>query len=346
MTPIAAAREQNVAAEQPTVSQKPRQGGPPQRQGGPPAKPREPEKTKPQGPPAKPPKPQGPPAKPSKPQGPPQRTPPAARPAPPRPEPQRPQPKKPQAVPPQSSRPQQPQRQQPPARPPQRPQQARPQQPPQPQRAQPQAQPRQERRLAQPEQQRRISEQQQRLTQYSVQLDQARRVAEQRASQLQQAHRSAQYSFQEQYIAGLNDQRQRLNTYVTYNYYNDPYFYTPPTYRYLRAGRYYETNEYGARVLREAVNDGYEQGFRAGVADRQDGWRFDYRNSYAYQDANYGYVGFYVDRVEYNYYFREGFRRGYEDGYYSRSRYGVRLNGKAAIAAGILSIILGLKSLR
>jgi hypothetical protein len=249
-------------------------------------------------------------------------------------------------VPPQSSRPQQPQRQQPPARPPQRPQPARPQQAPQPQRAQPQAQPRQERRLTQPEQQRRITEQQQRLTQYSVQLDQERRVAEQRASQLQQAHRSAQYTFQQQYIAGLNDQRQRLNTYVTYNYYNDPYFYTPPTYRYLRAGRYYETNEYGARVLREAVNDGYEQGFRAGVADRQDGWRFDYRNSYAYQDANYGYVGFYVDRVEYNYYFREGFRRGYEDGYYSRSRYGVRLNGKAAIAAGILSIILGLKSLR
>ena len=48
---------------------------------------------------------------------------------------------------------------------------------------------------------------------------------------------------------------------------------------------------------------------------------------YAYQDANYGYNGYYVDQDDYNYYFREGFRRGYEDGYYSRYQYGSYSNG-------------------
>jgi hypothetical protein len=31
-------------------------------------------------------------------------------------------------------------------------------------------------------------------------------------------------------------------------------------------GRYYEMNQYGANLLREAVNYGYEQGFKAGRA--------------------------------------------------------------------------------
>ena len=35
-------------------------------------------------------------------------------------------------------------------------------------------------------------------------------------------------------------------------------------------GRYYETNQYGADLLRQAVNYGYDQGVRAGQADRQD----------------------------------------------------------------------------
>ena len=55
-----------------------------------------------------------------------------------------------------------------------------------------------------------------------------------------------------------------------HDYDNDPYFYTDSNYRYYRDGRYYETNQYGANLLREAVNYGYEQGFQAGRADRQD----------------------------------------------------------------------------
>ena len=71
---------------------------------------------------------------------------------------------------------------------------------------------------------------------------------------------------------------------TTYN--NDPYFYTAPIYRYRRGGTYYETNQYGADLLRQAVNNGYQEGFRAGVADREDRWRSDYQNSYAYEDAD------------------------------------------------------------
>ena len=44
----------------------------------------------------------------------------------------------------------------------------------------------------------------------------------------------------------------------------------------------------------------------------------DYRDSYAYRDANYGSSGYYLAQVDYNYYFREGFQRGYEDGFSSR----------------------------
>ena len=74
-----------------------------------------------------------------------------------------------------------------------------------------------------------------------------------------------------------------------HDYDNDPYFYTAPVYRYNRGGAYYETNQYGADSLRQAVNLGYQEGFRAGAADREDNWRPDYRNSFAYQDATYGY---------------------------------------------------------
>jgi hypothetical protein len=64
------------------------------------------------------------------------------------------------------------------------------------------------------------------------------------------------------------------------------------------------------------------------------------------QDANYGYRGFYVDRDDYNAYFREGFRRGYEEGYYSRSRYGTYANGRGTILGAVLGVILHFESIR
>ncbi len=155
----------------------------------------------------------------------------------------------------------------------------------------------------------------------------------------------AQYRYQQEYIARLRQQGMSLRN-ERHDYDRDPYFYTAWNYRYNRGGRYYETNRYGANMLRQAVNYGYQEGFRAGQADRQDRWGFNYQNSYGYQDANYGYGGYYVAQDEYNYYFREGFRRGYEDGYYSRYQYGRYSNGRYSILGAILGSILDMQSLQ
>ena len=138
----------------------------------------------------------------------------------------------------------------------------------------------------------------------------------------------------------LHEQQLRIQAARNYNYYNDPFYYTAPAYRYYRGGRYYQVNQYAADLLRQAVNQGYQEGFRAGQADRYDNWRFGYQDSFAWQDANFGYTGFYVDQGEYNHYFREGFRRGYEDGYYDRYQYGSYSNGKYAILGSIIGTIL------
>jgi hypothetical protein len=205
--------------------------------------------------------------------------------------------------------------------------------------------PGQQGRLSQQRQQQLVVQQQQRLVQYRQYLDRQQHLAEQRAVQLQQQRRMAQYRYQQQYLERMRQQQTRLQG-EQLDYSNDPYYYTAPSYRYNRGGSYYETNQYGADQLRQSVNNGYEQGFRAGQADRQDRWNANYKGSYAYQDANYGYNGYYLSQVDYNYYFREGFRRGYEDGYNSRTQYGSQSDGSYSMLGNILSQILNLQSLR
>ena len=204
----------------------------------------------------------------------------------------------------------------------------------------------QQQRRADRERQDLIRQHEQRLAQYRDVLDRQQREAQQRAAQLQQQNRKAQYRFQQEYLAHLRQQQSRIQSRDRYDYDRDPFFYTPSQYRYNRGGRYYETNQYGLDLLRQAVNYGYEEGYRAGRADRDDRWRSDYENCYAYQDANYGYSGFYVDRDDYNYYFREGFRRGYEDGYGRRTQYGRVTNGKVAILAAVLAGIVTYELIR
>ena len=200
--------------------------------------------------------------------------------------------------------------------------------------------------LSQQQQQQLINQQQQRLAQYRQKLQEQERLAEQRKEQLQQQKRLAQYRYQQQYSERLSQQQKSLPNEQNYNYNSDPYFNTAPNYRYSRSGRYYETNQYGANLLKKAVNYGYEQGFRAGQADREDGWGYNYQDTYAYQDANYGYNGFYVDQNDYNYYYREGFSRGYDDGYNNRYQYGSYSNGNYSVRGAVMSQILNLQSLR
>ena len=122
-------------------------------------------------------------------------------------------------------------------------------------------------------------------------------------------------------------------------YYNNAFYYSPYNYRYSYGGNYYYTNSYGVSFLQQAIRDGYQEGWRAGRADRADRWRFDYRGSYGYMDGSYGYYGYYTDLGTYQYYFRQGFERGYRDGYYQRYQYGRYNNGSAMILPAILSAI-------
>ena len=86
--------------------------------------------------------------------------------------------------------------------------------------------------------------------------------------------------------------------------------------------------------MRQAVNNGYQQGMEGrGRADRSDRWPSNYQNSYGYEDANYGFGGRYLPQSDYNYYFREGFQRGYEDGYARRPQYGSVVNGSPSMSA-------------
>lgn len=197
--------------------------------------------------------------------------------------------------------------------------------------------------VAAAEQQRRIQEEQQRAAAYKQKLDQQVHVVQQQTARLDQQKRAAQIRAQQQYAAELQQQQQRLQ--AQRNYANDPYISTPHTYRYTIAGNSRQTNQYGADVLRQAVRIGYQQGYNAGLADRQDRWKSSYQTSPAYLDANDGYVGNYVAQADYNYDFRQGFRRGYEDAYNSRSQYGTVTNGSPSILANVLSSILGLVSL-
>lgn len=117
-------------------------------------------------------------------------------------------------------------------------------------------------------------------------------------------------------------------------------------YRYNMGGVYRETNQYGVDALRQAVDLGYQQGYRAGQIDRRNGAPADYQRAFDYQNGEYGYTGSYVPQSDYNYYVREGFQRGYDDAYWNRARYGTFYNGNASILSDIVAGILGLTMIR
>lgn len=194
-----------------------------------------------------------------------------------------------------------------------------------------------------------IRAERQRAEQFHRDRERQNRMAEQRnaerARMLQQQRRMAQYRYQRDYQARLRAQERRWRM-ASYDYTRDPFYYTPASYRYSYGGRWYQTNRYGADLMRDAVRRGYSEGLRAGRADREDGWRYDYRGSDGYLDASYGYDGRYIGHDQYTHYFREGFQRGYEDGYHSRYRHGRRdERGDYTVLAAVLGVILGLQLL-
>lgn len=206
-----------------------------------------------------------------------------------------------------------------------------------------------QKRVSEQEQRERIQRQEQQLAAYRKNIALREELAERDVQTLREQQRRHHLRFQEQYEERLRAQRSQLSQ-AHYDYSNDPYYYTAPNYRYQRDGRYYQTNQYGMKKLEKALQAGYNEGFKAGRADREDRWRYDYRSAFAYRDANYGYDGRYIDQDEYNHYFREGFQRGYEDGYYDRQKYGRKkddgnviegVNDEWLIAGGVIAAIIG-----
>lgn len=191
------------------------------------------------------------------------------------------------------------------------------------------------------EQDRLIRAEQKRQAAYRAKLAEQERLARRAADQLQRQNRAAEYRQHQAYLARLQEQQREIAR--ARDYRSDPFYSTPASFRYSRNGVNYQTNQYGAKLLRQAVNNGYSEGYRSGAAGRQDRWNGDYRDVFAYRDANYGYGGQYVSQGEYNYYFRQGFERGYRDGYGNTRRYGDR---NQSVLATVLTDILNLQSLR
>ena len=146
---------------------------------------------------------------------------------------------------------------------------------------------------------------------------------------LRQQNRSAQSAFERAYWDRVREDHDRLQT---WQFSNDGAL----DYYYLRGGKYYYTNYYGMNMLNDGINDGYQEGYLAGQADREDGAKYDFKDAFAYEDASYGYNGYWVDFSEYQYYFRKSFENGYDDGYYNRFRYGSNIGGNYILNSSVL----------
>lgn len=114
-------------------------------------------------------------------------------------------------------------------------------------------------------------------------------------------------------------------------------------FRVNRNGSYYNTDQRGADLLRQAVNAGYQQGFNAGKSDRNGRRKSSWSTSNIYRTGTYGYQS-YVDRNQYQYYFQQGFQKGYQDGYNSRFQYGSNNGGSVNILSSILGSILNIQN--
>jgi hypothetical protein len=87
-------------------------------------------------------------------------------------------------------------------------------------------------------------------------------------------------------------------------------------------------------IRRQALSNGYREGYSAGRDDRASGQSSSYDDHSVYRDATAGYRSSYGDENYYRSSFREGFRQGYNDGYRNRS-------SRSGGLGGILGDILG-----
>ena len=154
----------------------------------------------------------------------------------------------------------------------------------------------------------------------------------------QHAQRRAQQEYTE-YVRTSNNRVYNNRVYNNRAYNNNR---RAGWYRINRGGSYYEVDQRQYALLQQAVNNGYRQGYNAGLRDRRYGWGDNYYyNDQMYRSGTYGYQT-YVNRDMYQYYFQQGFQRGYQDGYNNSYRYGYRTNSGLNILGNVLGTILQL----
>jgi len=173
--------------------------------------------------------------------------------------------------------------------------------------------------------------------------------------QWQEAQRRAQYEYQQYLRSRSRDdyrdwqraQQRAQEEYADYRRsagYNNRYTNRAGGSRYYRVyrnGSYYQTDYRGAELLKQAVNNGYRQGYQQGQLDARYGRNGSYYGNSMYNSGTYGYQS-YVERSQYQYYFQQGFQRGYEDGFNNQNRYGYRSNSGLNILGNILNGILNI----
>ncbi len=98
--------------------------------------------------------------------------------------------------------------------------------------------------------------------------------------------------------------------------------------RYGRNRGYGNYGRYG-NTYRYAEDRGYQDGLNTGSSDANRGQSYDPQRSHYYRNATYGYDSSYGNKGAYKQAYRDGFLRGYEQGYRRyRGGYGRRNNGR------------------
>ena len=88
-------------------------------------------------------------------------------------------------------------------------------------------------------------------------------------------------------------------------------------YKVYQNNKMFITDARGLEMLKQAVINGYEQGFKAGLTDRKNRRNLSFMNSSIYKKGNFGFQKS-VDLKQYQFFFQKGFAEGYQDGFNTR----------------------------
>ena len=99
----------------------------------------------------------------------------------------------------------------------------------------------------------------------------------------------------------------------------------------------------GAELLKQAINVGYQQGFKTGKDDHKAKRANNFNDSLIYQNGTYDYQSGVADLNLYQFYFRQGFERGYQDGFNNQKQFGKSTNGIRFISDTVSQEILNLQ---